>query len=371
MCTESDWGWGGRKEPRAGGRKPSGFERLRCVRRGPRGHGKSRGSPQLRLHGRTAQRPGHLRDAIRPWSQRGLDVGPEPGAVGHPAAPAVHPGHDTMTYCLSRTSPVSHAQPRLLRVLSSALPCVTRPVVLKWSVTQTLDVTGQLDAGVRYLDLRVAHVRGGPAHNLHFVHAVYTSALVEDTLTEVCEWLERHPREALVLACRGFEGLGAELHEYLLGCVRNIFGELLCPRGEVPTLRQLWARGQQVLLSYEDEGAVARHPELWPAIPYWWGDQVKAGALIRYLDTMKSCGRPGGLFVAGTNLTESLGYVLSHPAQSLATLTLRARPALGAWVREQRPGPAPACTNIIAGDFIGADSFVTDVIGLNQKLLRG
>lgn len=126
-----------------------------------------------------------------------------------------------------------------------------------------------------------------------------------------------------------------------------------------------------MLLSYEDEDTVARHPELWPGIPYWRGNQVKAQALIRYLETMKSCGRPGGLFVAGTNLTESPGYVLAHPTQSLQKLTLPALPSLSAWVREQSPGPGPGCTNIIAGDFVGADTFVTDVIGLNRKLLQG
>lgn len=44
---------------------------------------------------------------------------------------------------------------------------------------QALDVTEQLDAGVRYLDLRVAHVPEGSRRNLHFVHFVYTTALVE------------------------------------------------------------------------------------------------------------------------------------------------------------------------------------------------
>lgn len=44
---------------------------------------------------------------------------------------------------------------------------------------QTLDVTEQLDAGVRYLDLRIAHMADGSEKNLHFVHMVYTSALVE------------------------------------------------------------------------------------------------------------------------------------------------------------------------------------------------
>ncbi|CAD7681688.1 unnamed protein product [Nyctereutes procyonoides] len=139
---------------------------------------------------------------------------------------------------------------------------------------------------------------------------------------------------------------------------------------EVPTLRQLWARGQQVIVSYEEASVVSRHAELWPGIPYWWGDQVKAQELIRYLERMKSCGRPGGLFVAGINLTENLAYVLGHPCESLRKMTLPRLPCLRAWVREQCPGPGARCTNVIAGDFVGADSFVGDVVGLNAKLLR-
>ncbi|XP_070113920.1 PI-PLC X domain-containing protein 1 isoform X1 [Equus caballus] len=277
--------------------------------------------------------------------------------------------HDTMTYCLNKRSPISHSQSWLLQLLGKLLPCVTRPMVLKWSVTQALDVTEQLDAGVRYLDLRVAHVPEGSRRNLHFVHFVYTTALVEDTLTEISEWLERHPREVVILACRGFEGLTEELHEYLVACVRNIFGHMLCPRGEVPTLRQLWARGQQVLLSYEDERTLSRHRELWPGLPYWWADQAKPTELVRYLEHMKSCGRPGGLFVAGINLTENLEYVLVHPAGSLRKMTLPHLAYLTAWVREQSPGPGARCTNVIAGDFVGADSFISDVIRLNEKLL--
>ncbi|XP_012919883.1 PI-PLC X domain-containing protein 1 isoform X7 [Mustela putorius furo] len=278
--------------------------------------------------------------------------------------------HDTMTYCLNKTSPISQAQSRLLQVLGKVLPCVTRPVVLRWSTTQVLGVTEQLDAGVRYLDLRIAHMRDGSEKNLHFVHMVYTTALVEDTLTEISEWLESHPREVVILACRDFEGMTDGLHEYLVACIRNIFGDMLCPRGEMPTLNQMWSRGQQVILSYEEDSVVNRHAELWPGIPYWWGDQVKPQELIRYLERMKSCGRPGGLFVAGINLTENLAYVLGHPTESLRKMTLPSLPCLRAWVRDQSPGPGAQCTNIIAGDFIGADAFVGDVIRLNEKLLR-
>lgn len=41
-----------------------------------------------------------------------------------------------MTYCLNRKSPISQKESRLLQLLAKVLPCVTQPVVLKWSVTQ-------------------------------------------------------------------------------------------------------------------------------------------------------------------------------------------------------------------------------------------
>lgn len=74
--------------------------------------------------------------------------------------------------------------------------------------------------------------------------------------------------------------------------------------------------------------------------------------------------------MAGINLTENLTYILAHPSESLEKMTLPNLPYLRAWVREQCPGPGVRCTNIIAGDFIGTDTFVSDVIRLNDKLLR-
>ncbi|XP_027715280.1 PI-PLC X domain-containing protein 1 [Vombatus ursinus] len=277
--------------------------------------------------------------------------------------------HDTMTYCLNKKSPISQNQSKLLQVLNKVIPCITRPVVLKWSTTQALNINEQLDAGIRYFDLRIAHMIDGSEKNLHFVHLIYTTALVEDTLTDISEWLQNHPKEVVILACRNFEGMTNELHQYLVTCIKNIFGKTLCPRGELLTLKQLWRHGYRVIVSYEDEFTVHRHKELWPGIPYWWGNKVKTDDLICYLESMKESGRPDELFVAGINLTENFQYVLAHPSASLKKMTLPNLPYLNAWVRKQCPGPGTKCTNIIAGDFIGSDSFVSDVIALNQKLL--
>uniref|UniRef100_A0A8C9M1F8 PI-PLC X domain-containing protein 1 n=1 Tax=Panthera tigris altaica TaxID=74533 RepID=A0A8C9M1F8_PANTA len=240
--------------------------------------------------------------------------------------------HDTMTYCLDKKSPIAQSQSRLLQLLGKVLPCITRPFVLKWSTTQ---VRG---AGAACFH-RGAHRRDpGSLQGRKNVQITFTLTL--DTLTEISEWLESHPQEVVILACRDFDGLTDNLHEYLVACINNIFGDMLCPRGV----------GRAPLAQVGGRSTIhQQHP---------WGHALPLLPV------------PGGLFVAGINLTENLTYILAHPSESLEKMTLPNLPYLRAWVREQCPGPGVRCTNIIAGDFIGTDTFVSDVIRLNDKLLR-
>ncbi|KAB0338680.1 hypothetical protein FD755_025183 [Muntiacus reevesi] len=150
------------------------------------------------------------------------------------------------------------------------------------------------------------------------------AVLGENTLTEILAWLENQPLEVVILTYRNFQGMMEDLHEYLMGCIKNISGDMLCPHGEVPILCQLWSQGQQVILSYKDETSMSQHEELWPSIPYWWGNQNSSPSLV-----------PGRLFMTGINLTEKLEFVLVHPAWSLEKLTQWGLPYLCAWVRDQ------------------------------------
>ncbi|KAJ7395462.1 PI-PLC X domain-containing protein 1 [Pitangus sulphuratus] len=224
--------------------------------------------------------------------------------------------HDTMTYCLDKRSAVSGNESKVVKFLNKCMPCIVRPIIMKWSTTQVLTVTEQLEAGVRYLDFRIAHKANDPSMNLYFVHMVYTTVTVQVT----------------------------------------------------PTLRTMWHLGHQVIVSYEEDMELKEHCELWPTIPYWWGNKTSTRALIRYLERMKRRGRPGKFFVAGINLTENLGYILLHPFGSLKKMTLRSLPCLKIWIKQQYPGPKKECINIIAGDFIGNNDFVKDVIELNTKI---
>ncbi|NWT01985.1 PLCX1 protein, partial [Mionectes macconnelli] len=268
--------------------------------------------------------------------------------------------HDTMTYCLDKRSAVSGNESKVVKFLNKCMPCIVRPIIMKWSITQVLTVTEQLEAGVRYLDFRIAHKANDPSLNLYFVHMVYTTVTVQDTLWKVLRWLEAHPQEVVILACRNFDGLTRRLHNHLVACIKEIFQCKLCPRNV--SMRSFFSpffkeRELNLTVIYVDE--------------QFWGNSRDTSFLFsleEYLKRHFLIFVSGKFFVAGINLTENLGYILLHPFGSLKKMTLRSLPCLKIWIKQQYPGTKKECINIIAGDFIGNNDFVKDVIELNTKI---
>ncbi|KAL7397484.1 hypothetical protein ABVT39_022765 [Epinephelus coioides] len=232
---------------------------------------------------------------------------------------AIPGSHNAITYCLDMNdrSPVDLTQPDMLQKLDKYMKPFIRPFVYKWAITQEYTIKQQLDCGVRYCDLRIAHRPNDSSNDLYFYHGVYTTLTVEELLT----------------------------------------------------LRNLWALGYKVIVSYEHNIASC-HIDLWPHIPYWWANKCKAEALIEEFEHRKQHGRPGGFFVTGINLTEDLKYICTHPTESLKDLVMSTYPTLLSWVKEQTPGSRVGSLNIIAGDFITESQFVPTVVTLNEKLLK-
>ncbi|XP_015667766.1 PI-PLC X domain-containing protein 1 [Protobothrops mucrosquamatus] len=277
--------------------------------------------------------------------------------------------HDAMTYCLDKESEVSANGSKLLQLLDKHMHYIVHPIILRWSITQDLTVLEQLDAGIRYFDFRIAHKSDDPSMKLYFVHMLYTTVEVEVVLWDILRWLKNHPWEVVVLAFRNFDGLDENHHNHLVACIKKIFSSRLCPRNIVPTLWNMWSSGYQVILSYDKIEQLIKHNELWPAIPYWWGNKDTARKLIEFLAKRKQSGRPDGLFVAGINLTADLGYILTNIKSSVKKMTQKALPFLNMWIKKQQPGSKKDCINIIAGDFIENNNFVENVINLNRKLI--
>lgn len=283
---------------------------------------------------------------------------------------AIPGSHDAMSYCLDINSPLVRSESDCFKFLDRFCCCLTRVIIFKWATTQDKSIEDQLSLGIRYFDLRIAHKPNDSSDDLYFTHVLYTHLTVLETLMSVASWLKTHPKEIVILECSHFEGISENLHEAFIYSMKKVFGSKLCPKkGTDLTLKSLWASGYQVILSYDDQAA-ARHPELWPGVPYWWANQKTAQEVISYLDWKKELGRPEGFFVSGLNLTADRYYIIRHPKETLRTLTVSNWECLKSWVEEQVPGSQHQSLNIIAGDFVGPLPLCPLVIALNQKLLK-
>ncbi|XP_028655835.1 PI-PLC X domain-containing protein 1-like isoform X2 [Erpetoichthys calabaricus] len=281
---------------------------------------------------------------------------------------AIPGSHDTMSYCLDINSPIDKSGPKILNLVDKIFPCFVRPQIYKWSTTQEKNIVEQLDAGIRYFDLRISHKDHDTSSNLYFSHGLYTLLSVKEVLTFIAQWLENHQKEVVILACSHFQGMTEDLHKHLISLLKNIFDAKLCLNSETVTLWNIWKLGHQVIVSY-DNPIAKQHCELWPGISYWWADSMDPKAVVQYMINLQKIGRPGTFFVAGLNLTENWKFILTHLRKSMKTLTFKAYPFLMSWVRKQTPGSDRACLNIIAGDFIGLYDMVPQIISLNTKLL--
>ena len=81
---------------------------------------------------------------------------------------------------------------------------------------------------------RVAVLGKVPTHApLSLTKRPVSSTPTQNALMEISEWLENHSQEVVILACRNFKGMTEDLHEYLMDCIKNISGDMLCPHGVI------------------------------------------------------------------------------------------------------------------------------------------
>ncbi|XP_030255566.1 PI-PLC X domain-containing protein 1-like isoform X2 [Sparus aurata] len=223
---------------------------------------------------------------------------------------AIPGSHDSMSYDLDINSCI--IEPDLLRRFSK-IYCA-RKTVRRWALTQEETITKQLDAGVRYFDLRIARKRNETdPTRLYFYHGLYTHTDVEDT----------------------------------------------------PTLKKCWDQGRNIIVSYDWQ---AKRPlEIWTEIIYYYGNSMDPTKVESNLRQQLEKGRPSRhFFVCGLNLTlpgdaKILKYVL-RLCDNLPNVIRRSLPRLLRWVKEQA-GRTPM--NIVASDLATRGDFVSAVVELN------
>ena len=169
----------------------------------------------------------------------------------------VLPGtHDSGTYSISSASPLSPDEdlPEWVKFIRG-IPVLNKwvdDIIANWARAQGKNITEQLEAGIRYLDLRVCGRDGDD----YIVHSMYGDNIF--TVTDaVRAFAETHDKEIIILYFNYFYQMTDELHNKLLtdpqsGLIAT-FGYLLapCSKGVDVRVNDLWQSGQRVIVLYD------------------------------------------------------------------------------------------------------------------------
>lgn len=153
--------------------------------------------------------------------------------------------HDSFSYWVDEKSPVGPDQtPAIKRLARISL---VKKLMKKWSVTQNLTFREQLDAGIRYFDLRVSSKPGDADQEIYFIHGLF-GIRVWDGLMEIDSFLTQHPQEIVFLDFNHFYAMDEAHHKRLILRIQEAFGNKLCSAGSVEsmTLQTLWEKKSQV-----------------------------------------------------------------------------------------------------------------------------
>lgn len=85
--------------------------------------------------------------------------------------------HDSFSFYIDEASPVGPEQPETVQNFVSVFGTVAKKLMRKWLATQTMNFTSQLEAGIRFFDLRISTKPRDPDNELYFAHGLFSATV--------------------------------------------------------------------------------------------------------------------------------------------------------------------------------------------------
>jgi hypothetical protein len=247
-------------------------------------------------------------------------------------------------------------------------PLVDNTLIKAWSQTQQSDMTGQLNEGVRYFDLRFALDSNG---DFRVCHGLFGS-LLGDVLNQINAFLNDHPQEIVLLDLDFFDQQGNSLTEdqqnQVIGNIQQIFGNKIAPSvyGVDVTLGQMWQEQQQVIVFWHDSAMAMSHPDLlWDRTTFLlstWYNQTDWNDLEQDLDQGLTSRPPEIFYVNQAVLTPDATMIITHLLSSLLSIEATTNVSAVDWYAQQ--AAAGSAGNILMLDNV--DSAYSQVFQISM-----
>ncbi|XP_037709640.1 PI-PLC X domain-containing protein 1 [Drosophila subpulchrella] len=166
-------------------------------------------------------------------------------------------------------------------------PLLRESLVTKYALTQDEDIRGQLMHGVRYLDIRVGYYRNSP-DPFFIYHGITKQRPLQEVINQVRDFVHE-TNEIVIFGLKEFPvgfGKGLGVHRLLVSYLRDQFQDLIAHPSLTwrASLRDIWARRQNVFLAYDHEAMVEEFPEvLFGSVEQRWGNKQTWAQLEGYL----------------------------------------------------------------------------------------
>lgn len=141
----------------------------------------------------------------------------------------------------------------------------SRKIILEWAQTQTMSISEQLHAGIRYFDFRLAYHPEN--YTLNICHGYY-GAPINTILNDINDFLEKHPAEIVLLDFQKLHNLRDSDKQRFLNLLFRRLGTKMAPAtmGVDITLQDLQIQGHQVIVFQNARDAICtddRMQKLW------------------------------------------------------------------------------------------------------------
>lgn len=287
-----------------------------------------------------------------------------------PLKDLVIPGsHDSATFFLDQDMEIGPDESPTIQMLGSVFGKVAKSVVHSWSVTQSMSIYEQLLSGIRYLDLRVAY--RAQDKQIRILHGLY-GWTIEEVLAEINRFVEKYPKEIIILDFNHFYNMDPAAHEMLADTLLASFSEIFRAPGEDGpdvTLQEMWGNEEKIIIIYHDYGVIDAYPCFWPPhlICSPWPNTADRKLLMEFLN--KQCAvstfSEDAFQVTQAVLTPQTSTVFQNMTSTLKDVcAMKCNCHVTGWLKALC-GTKCHKFNIIIADFVEFGDFIPTVISLN------
>ncbi|KAK6176073.1 hypothetical protein SNE40_014429 [Patella caerulea] len=273
---------------------------------------------------------------------------------------AIPGSHNSFSADLDRTQDVSIDEPGAIKFLGKI---GGKGIICNWGKCQTLSIKEQLEAGIRYLDLRIC--RNPKSKQLTFLHGLYGRP-VEELIANVQSFVEVFSKEVILIDVNHLYGCSADdvLRVFVSKMDEKLLSkDRLADSSQPPSLSNIWNSKYgtpRVTLFLNNHACGFDNLRIYSP----WHNTDKHEALFQKLDTQKN--NNNSFNVSQGVLTPQTKTILTNHSLKAFVDKTGINSRFMEWLKKKKSGRENGI-NICICDFIECNSYIDTVIGMNTE----